>query len=98
MNAVVAEKIVQCRLKESLVSQIAEGAPHQRGSTVPDIRSDDFARQLGPFEMSQHGIDRVNQIKPRIDERPVQIKYEQPNGPNIERTQEANHGQFRITE
>jgi hypothetical protein len=91
VDAVVAQKVFQRLRCELLVGGIAQRSPHQRRSAIPDVRRNQVSRQLRLIEIAQHGIDRLNQIHPRVDQRSIEIENQQPHLVGIEMAVELNH-------
>lgn len=79
VGAIVRKKIFQRLFHHGLVLGIAQGAADQRRCPIADIGGNHIAGKFGPVAMPQHGIDRVNEIEARVDERAIEVKDQQLN-------------------
>ena len=91
VRTVISEEILQGLFHEGFVFGIAQGAPHQHRRPVAHIGGNHFVWQFRTLEMPQHGIDRVHQVKPGVNQRAVQIKDQQPNLLGFEFAIELDH-------
>src|SRR5438876_7084579 len=71
---------------------VPQGSANQHGSAISHVGSDHFPRQFRTFEMSEHGVDRVDQVQPRVNKGAVEIKDQQLDGVGIELPIELDHG------
>src|SRR5579884_3764328 len=79
--AVVIQEELQGNMDEVFVLGIAKSAPHQHGSAIPDVTADHFKWQFVTTKMSEHGVDGIAEILPRIDKGSIEIKNQQPQFP-----------------
>src|SRR5580704_7590643 len=91
MYPVIGEKILQSVFQKLLVLGIAQGPSYQYWSAIPDVGRDNFVRQLGTAKMPQHGVDRVHQIEPRVNQSAIQVKDQQLDRTRIELAVEFDH-------
>ena len=69
----------------------SEGAPHQHGSSISDVGSHYFIGQLGTAKMPEHGVHRVNQVEPGIDQGAIEVEDQQLDRMGIELAVEFDH-------
>lgn len=98
VQAVIAKKILQSSSNKCFVVRVNESPAHQRGRAIPHIACNDVAVQCGALDMAQHRIHGMNQIKARVNQGAIKVKHQQADATRIKRAQEANHGEFRITQ
>ena len=77
--AIVRQEVLQRVLHQRLIVRIPQRTADQHPCAIADVCRDDLLRQWLPAKLGQHGVDRVRQIEPRIDQRPVQIEDNQAN-------------------
>src|SRR5580765_723574 len=89
---IIGKKKLERPLQKHLILRIPQRPPHQHRRPISDIRGNHISRQLRPSAMPKHGINRMNQVQPRIDEGSVQIKNQEPNRAGIKVPVGADHG------
>ena len=95
MLTVVGQEILQPLADQGLVIGVGtEGAADQSGCAIADVAGNQLVGEFGASQMPERGIDRVNQVKPRVNERAIEIENEQLDGARFELTVEADHGVF----
>ena len=98
VRSVVRQEIIQSFFQISMVPGIAQCSLHQHGCTIAYVGRDHFRRKLRPVEVAQHGIYRVHEIKPGIDQSAVEVKDQQLDGLRVELPVELDHFAFRIND
>src|ERR1035437_6438232 len=76
MVAIVFEKIAEAAL-DFFLRSVGQGAAHQHGRSISDVRVNGFVGQRRLAQMQAHGIHGIGEITLGIDEGAVKIKNQE---------------------
>jgi hypothetical protein len=69
-----AEAFFPLLVRRQFVARIGDGAVHQAGDAVADVRLDAFVVQRVHAEMGAHGIGGGHQVGQGVDQRAVEVE------------------------